>query len=396
MNVQEESFVVANIRRMFMMRVFLVSATIPVPIIALFWQQNGLTVRDIAVLQGVFSLGVAVLEGPSGYLADRIGRKVTLVGGALCLMLSLGIYCISHTIGPFIAAEVLMALGMSLVTGTDQAFVYETLQVTDSGHKYLKVWGSMAALDLVSATSGSILGGFLAKSWGLRTPLYAAFVGFLIMVFVTITLKNVPKKAGGKIGIDEPFLSVLWKTVIKSQEVRWLLLISALITGCAQVGYIYAQPYMKAIGVPTDWFGVVYAVFYLSGALVAALAHKVEERVKVVGLTSSLIISTSSLLLLIAFTKSVVAGIVLHVFLNMVKAATEVFFSKYLNEATSAAVRATTHSVRNMTHRIIYASVLIPMGALGSVDLAYPVLAGILFFAGGLLLLVRPVAFRSR
>ena len=53
------------------------------PIVALFYNDNGLDSFDIYLLQGVYSLSVALFEVPSGYMADVIGRKKSLVIGSL-------------------------------------------------------------------------------------------------------------------------------------------------------------------------------------------------------------------------------------------------------------------------------------------------------------------------
>ncbi len=57
----------------------------PIPIITLYWKdQIGLSLADIFLLQAVFGLAVVLLELPSGYVADRVGyRRSLLVGAAL-------------------------------------------------------------------------------------------------------------------------------------------------------------------------------------------------------------------------------------------------------------------------------------------------------------------------
>ena len=55
----------------------------PIPIITLFWKdQIGLSIADIFLLQAVFGLAVALLQFPSGYVADRVGYRRSLLGAA--------------------------------------------------------------------------------------------------------------------------------------------------------------------------------------------------------------------------------------------------------------------------------------------------------------------------
>lgn len=62
------------------------------PIIAIYWQDQGLTIQDIFLLQVIFSVAIVVLEVPSGYFADVFGRKSSLVLGVLTG--TLGFSCI--------------------------------------------------------------------------------------------------------------------------------------------------------------------------------------------------------------------------------------------------------------------------------------------------------------
>ena len=49
------------------------------PIIVLFYQENGLSMQDVLTLKGIYSVAVVLLEIPSGYLADVWGRKKSLI-----------------------------------------------------------------------------------------------------------------------------------------------------------------------------------------------------------------------------------------------------------------------------------------------------------------------------
>jgi MFS family permease len=50
-----------------------------VPIVVLFWEDNGLDMFDIFLLQGLFAVAMAVLEVPTGMVADRVGKRSTVL-----------------------------------------------------------------------------------------------------------------------------------------------------------------------------------------------------------------------------------------------------------------------------------------------------------------------------
>ena len=58
------------------------------PIIVLFFQDNGLNLQQIMTLQACYSLSLSIMEIPSGYAADIIGRRKTLILG--CMLAFIG------------------------------------------------------------------------------------------------------------------------------------------------------------------------------------------------------------------------------------------------------------------------------------------------------------------
>ena len=52
---------------------------VAMPIIVLFFQEHGLSLSEVMILQGIYSIAVALFEIPSGYIADVFGRKKTII-----------------------------------------------------------------------------------------------------------------------------------------------------------------------------------------------------------------------------------------------------------------------------------------------------------------------------
>ena len=64
-------------------QVFLVIMPVVVP----FFESRGLTMQQIFLLQALFAVVVLVMEIPSGYAADILGRRVTLLVGSVFIAL---------------------------------------------------------------------------------------------------------------------------------------------------------------------------------------------------------------------------------------------------------------------------------------------------------------------
>ena len=53
------------------------------PVLVPFFESKGLSLSEIFYLQAIFAIAIVLLEAPSGYLADKIGRRAVLVVGSV-------------------------------------------------------------------------------------------------------------------------------------------------------------------------------------------------------------------------------------------------------------------------------------------------------------------------
>src|SRR5262245_62106458 len=88
---------------------------------------RGLDFDEILMLAAVYRIVVILVEIPTGALADRIGRRQSMMAGALALMASCLVAYFADSFAEFVVAEVLSAVSMSLCSGADSAYLYDML-----------------------------------------------------------------------------------------------------------------------------------------------------------------------------------------------------------------------------------------------------------------------------
>lgn len=147
------------------------------PIIGLFYSQNGLSHIDLFIIQAGYSLASAVFEIPSGYLADVVGRKKTIVLGSCMGAFGFMIYAQSTSFWPFFIAEVLMGIGQSFISGSDSALLYDSLQQTSHKKKYLQYEGRLNSISAFAETLAALIGGIIATLYSLQAV-------FVVQVFI--------------------------------------------------------------------------------------------------------------------------------------------------------------------------------------------------------------------
>ena len=132
------------------------------PIIGLFYADNGLTNTEIFLIQAAYSFSSALFAIPSGYFSDVIGRKKTLVLGTILASSGFLLYATIHNFWAFFIAEAVMGVGNSCISGTDSAMLYDSLQQSQNQEKYLKYEGRVTSLGCLAETTAALLGGSIA------------------------------------------------------------------------------------------------------------------------------------------------------------------------------------------------------------------------------------------
>lgn len=88
----------------------------------------GLDYTRMFILEAVFSFCVFLFEIPTGVVADRFGRKLSLFLGTLGFGAGFCIFGFSLSYPVLLLAEVICALGMCLLSGADRAILYELMK----------------------------------------------------------------------------------------------------------------------------------------------------------------------------------------------------------------------------------------------------------------------------
>ena len=76
------------------------------PIIVIFFQEHGLSLTQVMLLQAIYSLSVALFEIPSGFIADIFGRKYTIFISCIFSFIGYLVFCFYDGFYPFVFAEI--------------------------------------------------------------------------------------------------------------------------------------------------------------------------------------------------------------------------------------------------------------------------------------------------
>ena len=117
----------------------------------IFWQaiwflffQNRLSAGEAILLYAIYDIGTTVLEVPSGYMSDRMGRRFTLIASMVAGIAATVLLAVGDGFLVFALAQVFLGASAAFASGTDSALLYESLAATgrqsDIERQEIRAW----------------------------------------------------------------------------------------------------------------------------------------------------------------------------------------------------------------------------------------------------------------
>ncbi len=151
---------------------------------------KGLTLSDLALLKMVQSGGMLLLEFPTGYLADRYGRWLSIVLGLLSGVVSFYAYIYSSGFWGFVAAEILLALALSFWSGAYDAYAIDSLGIGKNKEKLNKFYHQNSSMVSAAIIVTTLFGSVLAEANLAWTYWCSIATFFLLVIWVLMSFKN--------------------------------------------------------------------------------------------------------------------------------------------------------------------------------------------------------------
>ena len=176
-------------------KIFFVNALLNVKmvnsIISLFYVYRSLTVPDIFYLGIIFSVAVIISEVPSSYLADKFGRKRTVIMATLFGLLHWVFFLVADSFILFAVGTMFYALAESCMSGTDEAFIYDTNKELGNHNESLKNLSRYFSSERVFKIVSAFLGVLIAKDlvdWQFSLIITVDVIASVIAIIFAFTL----------------------------------------------------------------------------------------------------------------------------------------------------------------------------------------------------------------
>ncbi len=261
--------------------VFLKSHLFLLPVLYLFYTDNGITLGDFFLLQGLSSLTCLLLDVPMGYVADRVSKKKILIFSGLVLILRFVLLYFWPSKMTIFLGEFLYAFVIVSFVGTGDSYIYELLKTQNKTTAMLKRYGRLYFWISLGTSISSLSGTWLFKLYGADTVILLTILFASVSTLLLFFIPDIEQFEKKQDTLGEKYLS-LFKSIkyaCSKPELVTLIGYSAFLTAAYQIFMWSMQPVMKMAMVPVTLFGVIFFLNHMARASGSFFAHNILNHI---------------------------------------------------------------------------------------------------------------------
>ncbi len=321
-------------------------------LIPFFTDWGGISFSQIMILQAWFMVWSIILEVPTGAFADRFGRKLSLSLAALFGVAWVLVYSSAPNFYVFMAGEFLAAIAVALISGSQEALLYDSLRQSGLAKESKKFFIRSSQFMLGGILVSLLAGGVIASRFGLDKALMLTAVPYALGFFVALTLKE-PRQARK----SKDYVNILHEGfffIFRHKIVKVLAFDYSIIFAIAFSMIWMYQVLLKNAGVDIAFFGLIGAGQVIGQIVFLQIAPKLED---ILGSRKRLLF-LSALLTGVMFIASAISNNPWIIALSFIFAITfglgrTTLFINYMNKFIPSSKRATVLSTAGLLSKVL-------------------------------------------
>ena len=265
--------------------------------IFLFFLEQGISFLQIGTLIAIREIALLLLEIPTGFVADSLGRRKSMIFAFLSYILSFIFFFFFPGFFLYIIAMIFFALGDAFRTGTHKAMILHYLKMNDLLHLKVEYYGyTRSWSQMGSALAALIAGGIVLYSGEYKYIFLCSIIPYILALILMFTY---PKELDGERESKEGFLNNIThnfqitftslKLSFKEPLLRRALVNSAIFDGLFKTVKDYMQPILKMVVLSVPFLlginkresiiiSIVYCFLYILTSYASRNSGKLKDR----------------------------------------------------------------------------------------------------------------------
>jgi MFS family permease len=278
---------------------FLLDFRLYAPVMVIYFDT---VTHSYALAMSVLSLTMlssALLEVPTGIFSDRIGRKMTIVLGAVSSLAAVTCYAIGGTYTVLLIGAFFEGMERALFSGNNDALLHDTLAETNEQHDYQSHLGRVSSMFQFALAASAVIGsGLAAISFAL--VMWLSVVPKVIMVGVSLRFVE-PEIHSEQSGNVFGHLRDALRHIIHNPRLRMLSIGQIIGFGMGEAAFQFRVVFIEMLW-PLWAIGLARVIAHMGAAVSYFFAGRLlkrfgEWRLLFVGMSLSELTNLSALLL---------------------------------------------------------------------------------------------------
>ena len=265
--------------------------------IFLFFLEQGISFLQIGTLISIREIAILIFEIPTGFVADSLGRRGSMVFAFLSYILSFVIFFFFPGFLLYIVAMIFFALGDAFRTGTHKAMILHYLKLNDLLHLKVEYYGyTRSWSQMGSALAALIAGGIVLFSGEYKYIFLGSIIPYILALILMLTY---PKELDGTREHKEGLINNMrhnfeitftsLKLSFKEPLLRKALINSAIFDGLFKTVKDYLQPILQMVilSIPlllgmekreSILIAIVYCILYILTSYASRNSGKLKNK----------------------------------------------------------------------------------------------------------------------
>ncbi|MCW3133773.1 MAG: MFS transporter [Methanophagales archaeon] len=228
----------------------------------------------VGLIAALSSLAGLTFSLPVGALSDKIGRKRMLIGAFGLISVVLFAFFINTRLYALIWLQIAFGALMTPVWIVGEAFIKD-ISPTKKRGEFRSFFGTFANAGMLM---GSLIGGFLAWRFGIRSPYFFAAILLFVPLILVFGLKEDEHRSTNKNPAVMDFLAVL-KDFIHQRELKLLALCTVSLYFWYAVKWVFGPLFLLNLGFSPLIIGIWLAVSVLPFLLFQIPIGKLSDKI---------------------------------------------------------------------------------------------------------------------
>lgn len=324
-------------------------------------QVKGISAADVLLAEASYPVFKMLLLIPLTILAEKIGKRKSLMLGNLINAVSVLFFMISSNLMGVIIAQFFSAVAFDLKGLQETNLLYDSLPKDEKrGSKFSKIDGRGGAWYYYLSSISSIFAGFLYVI-NPYIPMVLALVTCFISIFISCQFVEVEKRQKEKTSTKNYIkgLKASFRYMFQSGRLKYLMIFGSIFAGLLSVLGSLNSGTLEEIGVSEQYFGIIFAIFGLISGIAARVQNRIHNRyhnktlaVITVPTAVACILVGFTVALKLPYAMTLMIILLLFSVQYIAKGPFYTLIKRYLNNFTTSSLREKISSCYNLTESL--------------------------------------------